>query len=573
MPPLVTPSKSIYQRLFRRPITDRLLDRCEIDHRQYWLLVDLLETLSERNEAVRMGSTKISMAKQILFMALMSSALSIPLVAVDVPSWLYLTVFIGVTWLLLTVILLPELTASVLNPNEATVLASQPVDGRVLLSAKLTHLIQIVAYLVASMNLIPAILGNFLAASDNAIFLNYTATHMFLALGSGGILSLFCCSLFGWLIRILPLQRLQSAATFVQVIPLIIMLLVHLYSKDIVEYSLEASDSGDMNPPTMLWEAVFAWMPRGLSVILGVAFVAVAVLLVVYGLRSLSTKQVVRFANQNRRRSAPQGHRFKRTTFGMWIARSVGGQSGCAGFRFVRSMMFRDWQSWRYLLSVGFYPIIVVIVMAWRYEVQSPFSSDFQSVPIHYVPHAIGWFTISACRIITLGADYKGISALYSMPNSFARQFSIGVFMSLYSLFSIFLNVVAIAVISWSWILQDAIVFFLLSVAIDSLYFSIGILFIDGIPFGKKIDPDRISLPLVVGFGILLGGMALAGIQSWVLRSSMTVIPVTLILGIVATLVARSAVSDFASRMSEHLELAASGLLDRLGGGLLDLRK
>ena len=48
--------RSIGRQFFRGTAFAVLLKRCGIEPRQYWILVDLFQTLSKRQEVVRMGS-------------------------------------------------------------------------------------------------------------------------------------------------------------------------------------------------------------------------------------------------------------------------------------------------------------------------------------------------------------------------------------------------------------------------------------------------------------------------------------------------------------------------------------
>ena len=81
---------------------------------------------------------------------------------------------------------MPETANSLVNPVEGMILAHQPVNGATYTSAKLTHLLRIVFYIVLGMNGVPALLGTLLEGA--AWF--YAPLHLTAAFASSIVLAL-----------------------------------------------------------------------------------------------------------------------------------------------------------------------------------------------------------------------------------------------------------------------------------------------------------------------------------------------------------------------------------------------
>ncbi len=109
-----------------------------------------------------MGSHDYSMRYFVLIMFVVSAAVSLALAADGVSPGIFCFALIGLTLFQLSVVLLPEVAENLVNPVEGLVLAHQPVNGATWSGAKLTHLVKLVVYVVAGMNILPAGVGVFL---------------------------------------------------------------------------------------------------------------------------------------------------------------------------------------------------------------------------------------------------------------------------------------------------------------------------------------------------------------------------------------------------------------------------
>ena len=157
----MTDFRSVGARFFRGTAFASVLERCRIEPHQYWILVDLFETLSKRQELVRMGSHDQSMRSLTLIWFLLSGLISLAMAVSGASPGIYLLVFVGLTVFQLGMLLVSEVAESLVNPVEGLILAHQPVNGATWLGARLTHLLRIVVYVVAAVNGVPAIVRYF----------------------------------------------------------------------------------------------------------------------------------------------------------------------------------------------------------------------------------------------------------------------------------------------------------------------------------------------------------------------------------------------------------------------------
>ena len=208
------------QVVFRGTAFAALLERCGIEPHRYWILVDLFQTLSKRQEVIRMGSHNQSLRSVVILWFFLSQRHQPVDGSERCPLWR----------------LPPRLCRSHYfsarrsfdlrgrrksgESCRGLILAHQPVNGATWSGAKLTHLIKIVVYIVASVNGVPALVGIFLHHHNGVPPVVYFPVHIVIALGAGLVVALLCCSLFGWLVRFIPARRLKAAAAMAQVLPM-----------------------------------------------------------------------------------------------------------------------------------------------------------------------------------------------------------------------------------------------------------------------------------------------------------------------------------------------------------------
>ena len=546
---------SIARRCFRGRAFTRLLEGCGIEPRRYWLLVDLFQTLGNRGEVARMGNQDYSMRFLVILWFFMASLISLVMAVAGASPGYYLLVFLGLTVFQLSILLIPEAAENLVNPVEGLILAHQPVNGATWSGAKLSHLIKAVVYVVAGINGVPALVGLFLPHGEGIHWLVYPLAHLMIALGVGMVAALLCCSLFGWLIRFVPVRRLKAAAGMAQVVPMLFLFGFQVLTRswrDLVDRA------GSVELPQG-WLAAADALPGGFPALLGVAGGAVGLVVIFQGLRALSADHLIRVSGLMHSGSRIRRLKRRGSQVGPWVARFAGGQASRAGFEYLRCMMLRDWQ---FLRNAA--PIIPMVILPFGFllsagGLSSPFGPGF--APIHLLPHLLGLAIILTCKFLAYGNDFKGIAWFFIAPDSSFRPFAGGIHAALWLLLAAVPNLLSLPVLTWFWAVQEAVLFIVFSTAVASLYLGVGLRLIDGVPFGKQAPPTRSA----VGLGLMLvffmaAGIAV-GIQHLLFRSWAAVALVTLVVGVGARFLTRAVLDDYAARIRLQLKLAASGSL------------
>ena len=548
--------RSLGRRLLHGPAFTGLLERCGIDVRRFWLLVDLFETLGARQEVVTMGND-YSMRGLMNIWFILSALGSVVAVAVGAAPGVYLAVFLGLTVFQLGVLLFPEIAESLVNPVDGLILAHQPVDGATWSGAKLAHLTKIVAYTVTGLNAVPALVGLTLPHDDAALRLVYPPLHFLVALGVGLVFALLCCSVFGWLVRIVPVRRLKAAAAMVQILPM--LAIFGFNARDLLRETVAGWTAGIEVPAS--WLAAVETVPGGPATMLVGAGVVVAAVAVVFGLRAFSRDHLIRVAGLM---SAGGGRRRRRWSWanpGPWMAGLTGGQAGRAGFEYVRAVMTRDWQFRRNMAQILPGPIVGFIALLLVGRDASPFGPDFAFA--HFLPHLFGLTAIFACAFLAYGNDHKGIWCFAVAPDSASLPFARGIHAALSLLLVAVPHAVWLLLLAWPWGVRDAVLFVAFSTAVAFLYLGVSLRLIDGVPFGKQTPPARgATLMMLMIVYPVAAGIAI-GIQYVLFRSTAAVAVVTLLVGLGTYFLTRLTLADFAVRILASLHPAAPGSMFR----------
>ncbi len=552
----MTGFRSLGRRLLHGPAFTGMLVRCGIDVPRFWLLVDLFETLGARQEVVAMGND-YSMRGLMSIWFILSAIASVLAAAVGAAPGVYLAGFLALTVFQLGVLLLPEIAESLVNPVDGLILAHQPVDGATWSGAKLAHLTKIVAYAVTGLNAVPAFVGLVLPHDDGALRLAYPPLHFLIALGVGLVFALLCCSVFGWLVRMVPVRRLKAAAAMVQVLPMLAMFAFHI--RDML-WETAAGWAASIPVPESLLEAGEA-APGGFAAILGAASVAVAAAAVVFGLRAFSRDHLILVAGLMSAGGGRRRRRWRWANPGPWIAGPAGGQAGRAGFEYLRTLMVRDWQFRRNMALNLVGPVVGFVALLVAGRDASPFGPDFAFA--HFLPHLFGLTLIWVCAFLAYGNDHKGTWCFAVAPDSASRPFARGIHAALWLLLIAVPHAGWLLVLAWSWNVPHAVLFTAFSAAVASLYLGACLRLIDGVPFGKQTPPTRSSALIGLMFLYLVGVSIAIGFQYVLFRSVAAVAVVTLAAGLGAYLVTRLTLADFASRILAGLHPAAPGSMFR----------
>ena len=478
--------RAFARRLLRGPASTALLERCGIDVRRFQLLVDLFETLGARQEVAGM-SNDYSMRGLLNIWFALSAIASVPLVLMVAgtgsPTGFYLAVFLGFTAFQLSTLLFPEIAESLVNPVDGLILAHQPVDGATWSAAKAAHLTKIVAYAVTGLNAVPALVGIALPHDGTALRLVYPLLHFLVALVVGMVFALLCCSVFGWLVRLVPVRRLKAAAAMVQGLPVLAWLAFN--ARDVIGETVSGWTAAIGSPAG--WPAAVETVPGGPAAMLGAAGVAVIPAAVVLGLRAFSRDHLIRAAGLMSAGVGGRRRRWRWTNPGRWIGAWTGGQGGRAGFEYVRAMMLRDWQFRRSLAQVLPGPILgFVMVLAGGRDV-SPFGPDFAYA--HFLPHLFGITIAFVCMVLAYGNDHKGAWCFAVGPATGRLPLARGVHAALWVPLIVLPHAGLLGLLAWSWGARDAALFVAFSAAVALLYLGAGLKLIDGVPFGKQWSP------------------------------------------------------------------------------------
>ncbi len=544
--------RAFFRRLFHGPAFTALLERCGIDVRRFWLLADLFETLGARQEVVGMDDYSMRGLMNIWFV--LSAGISVLAVATGAQPDLYLAGFLALTVLQLGVLLLPEIAESLVNPVDGLILAHQPVDGATWSAAKLAHLTRIVVNTVTGLNAVPALVGLALPHDDGSSRLVYPLLHFLLGLGVGLVFALLCCSLFGWLVRIVPIRRLKAAAAMVQGLPM--LAIYGFYVRDAL-WEVVSGWIAWFEIPAGRLAAVAGTVPGGPATVFGAVSLVLATVAGVVGLRAFSRDHLIRVAGLMSAGGGRRRRRWRWSNPGPLMAGLAGGQAGRAGFEYVRAAIVRDWQFRRNMaLNLGAPAAVFLFVLVFGRDV-SPFGPDFAIA--HLLPHLFGMTAIYVCLFLAYGNDYKGIWCFAIAPDSAWGPFARGIHATLWLLLVVAPHAGWLLLLAWSWGTRDAVLFIAFSAAVATFYLGVGLRLIDGVPFGKQTPPTRSAKLMMVMLGYMIAMVVATAIQYMLFRSVAAVVVVTLVVGLGAYLVTRWTLTGFSARMLAGLRPATPG--------------
>lgn len=519
---LAAPSKFL-----RGRAVSGLLHSLGIDAKRFWVLTDLYGLLGERGEILdQLGANGVALKAVALIYAVLFSIMGLLLAMSPLTPWVYSLVLLAMTAFFMLSILLSEAGNSLFNPAESLILAHHPVNGATFTAAKLTHLARIVLVLVPAMDAGPALAGLLVAGAK----WSFPIVHMLAALAAGLISALLCCAVYGWLLRLVPARRLRAAGQLCGTVPLLGM---------------------------MLWQqvrphlpAIGAWLPAPPRMLAVPAALAV-VLIVVFGIRSLSADYLIRVTEIAHAGPAVAG-RWRRSRTGWLVSRLFGGQPARAGFEFTGKMMRRDFQFRRQGVQILIFVLTgmaPLLLQAWRAD---PFSSRFSTA--HLVPHILGFGLLATANLLPYGNDFKGAWIFLLPPAGVFGPFARGIFAALWIQIAVLPNTLLLFLFSWTWGPRHAVLFCGFSLAMTSFYLALVFRLIDGAPFSNQWDPRRQSelLPQMVAGGIIAAVTVL--LQYFVVfRTEPLAAGVAAALGLAAYLVTRSSVAALESAITTDL--------------------
>jgi len=528
--------KAAAQRRLRGPVFSAGLRSLGVDPKRYWLLMDLFHKLGAREEI--QGSSdrrKIELRVSAFISFVVSGVIAVAAAWFGAPAWGVIAVALSLTAFVLIPTMLSEAANSLVHPEEGLALAHYPINGATYTSAKLSRLLFIVTHLVLAWNLAPAALTPFMNGGRWWM----PALYLAAAFALGILIGLFCCGIFGVLMRFVPPRRMKSAAQLVQALPFVIFMLAGLSGRETV-----------MNIRNWLSEhARFAAaIPPWLFVAAALASAGAAT---IFGVRSLSADYLIRASSMVHGRADVRTRR-RRPFLGLVVRAAFGGQASRAGFDYTRRMMARDWQFRRQLLEL--LPLAFPLAAAFGAVEASPFSASFSSA--HIMPHALGFIVYMICLLAAFGTDYRGVWLFQLVSKSGLSRFARGVHAAFWMTLVIAPHALLLPVFAWLWGASDAASFALYSATVTTMYLAAGLRRIHGVPFGKQVNPVRpaaASLGIVGLAAFAITALIAVGIQYVVFRSRLLVHATTLLAGLAAFLWTRSSLGAFELQVRHHL--------------------
>jgi len=529
-----------------------------IDPRQYSLLLDLFSLLSDRMEF--MGTT-VGLNRAAGWYFAMSLFFSVG--AFIIPSLSgYLFLMIGYSMLFMLCVLWMDAGNSILNPDEASVLAHQPISGATYVAAKLTHLLSLVVILIPALNLVPAVAGLYLRESRWF----YPLTHLMAAYVAGLFVAFFVCAIYGWCFRYIAPAKLKNAALWLQLVVFPLMaigntILMHANSAPVVARRVLGSS-------WMPWRwfvalglagqaqyAGFSAWEAGAACLFTAAFIAL-------GLRAFKADYLINVSTLIQGSAASVVRRPQVSWLNPLVRSITGSPSGYGAFSFVNTMLLRDWNLRRQalpLVAIYFGSPLFLVIGNIR---NSPFfSGDFTLKNfslMHILPHLLGIGLAVLCPLLSYTAEPVGASMFVPLPLGRLRPFVGGVCLSLWVPMGI-IHLLLLGPCIWFWGAVQGILFVGFSLALVSLYLSLAVLLVDGFPFANAFRPSSgAELPV-----LMLGGMVPAlifGIFQWIIfRNTLLVLAAAVVLALLSAAVSRSSLGRFEKKARANLAVMGFG--------------
>ncbi|HYK90376.1 MAG TPA: hypothetical protein VE398_16495 [Acidobacteriota bacterium] len=553
--------RNLRDRLLESGTVQKLCQGMGIDSHQYRLLLGLFGTLGGRLEV--MGST-MGLGRVAGFY--LGSSLLMSLIALGNPALqTYLLFMLGYSMFAMLLILLQDAAESIMNPDEASVLAHQPINGATYVAAKLTHLLTVVAVIIPSLNLIPAVAGLYLRESHWF----YPLTHLVAAYCAGLFVAFLVCGIYGWILLYISPAKSKSAALWLQLavvlaLPLIGIAQMLFKSKALAYTAARVLDS--------------SWMPWRWFVALGLmgqaeysgyyAWEAVAACLltsalIAFGLRGFRADYLVRVSTLIQGSAASIDRHPRRSGLSALVRKLTGAPSGFGAFKFTSIMFRRDWNFRRQAFpAIAMFLVYALAAVIAGIRV-SPFASGRFSIrdfsPMHGFPHCLGVALAAACTMLCYTAEPQGSSMFISLPLGPVRAFVRGIYLSLWMPFVGATHLMILCPCIWFWGLAHGVLFIIFSTALVSFYLGLTLFIVEGLPFANVFKTSMGSTtPMVILIG-LIPVFLFAIIQWLVFRSMALVLGATVLMAILAFVIAHFSLGKLEKEISSNLQLLGLG--------------
>jgi hypothetical protein len=542
--------------LVTSPPVATVLKAVGVEPVQYALLVDLFAKLSDRQE-FEAGNARISLRITVGIFAAISAFINLIIAFGPKPAirGYVLGNFVFTTFLLLMVLTIESINVF-LNPVEASVLAHQPIRDRSYFAAKFTYLGTVVAYVVFPINIVPALAGLNLRGASWLHPLTYLVAVYLL----GVFIALIGCGVLGLLFRVFPAAKVKNAVLWVQIGFFVFMGTGPRVLAAFGGVTGNINVAGSAALPLNWFVFLAAPSQGGMSALISwpalfSAFGCAA--FIVFGIRSISQGYLTRV--HILLRSSPSRKKIRGGWFGGVVRMITGKPSGRAAFSFVSGMVRTDWQFRRTvyppLIQLMLLPLIGLLRSGFGI---SPFSPGRPTMA-HILPHIGGLLGLLCCSAITVSNQHRAAWIFLTFPYDGIRSFVRGVFWSLWLPTSIVALVFA-PFLAWRWGIADAALFTAYCMAVGSMYLSIELFLVDGLPFANPPESLKGSMTAPLILAALLGALILVGLQwLFIFQSRFVTAGAVLVFAGSAYVVAQSSLRYLETNVMNNLHRIAAG--------------
>ncbi|MBZ5499509.1 MAG: hypothetical protein LAP85_24180 [Acidobacteriia bacterium] len=537
-------------RILEHTTVRRLLERAGIQARQYCLLIDLFDTLAGRYE-LRGAITTIGLGIMVGFCVFMS--LFPCLIVLSHPSLATYILFpMGLTVFQLFVIVMGDAANSLLNPQEASVLAHMPIGGLTYAAAKASHLILVVFLIVTASNALPALAGLLLPGARWF----FPLTLMLASYLAGFFLAFVICGGYGWLYHFVAPERLKGVAMGIQVS---LFALVPMLG-GAAGSAISTLRKAHLQPAHWAWFppnwfvsiALLGHAAPGFHIWMAILAAAVTGLLIALGLRSFGFEYLARATMlvQGHARAADARPRTG------WIRRLVrsasGSPAGTGACAFTGIMLRRDWNLKRQALPMVVTPIIAMCFIGFTQIGVSPFAPG-RFAPLHALPHALAFMLLYPIALLSQTDQPQGAAVFLTLPFRNMGAFTRGVYCSLWLPCIGIAHLLLMFPAIWFWGWRDALLFVIFSTAMASLYLSAEFFLMDGLPFA---NPVRVSAQADLTPVMLISApcaAVLAFLQWLIFRSHTAAFIATVAVALLALVLTRFSLRHMAKEFRANL--------------------
>jgi hypothetical protein len=544
-------SHKVINKLLTHPLLARLLRSIGVDPIQYALLVDLFRKLSDRQE-FEAGNGRTSLRVAVGLFATISAFVNLVVAFGPKPAIrdYVLGNFAFATFLLFMVLTIESINVF-LNPVEASVLAHQPIRDRAYFAAKFTYLGMVVANVVFPISIVPALAGLNLRGASWLHPLTYLVAVYLL----GVFIAVIGCGLLGFLFRVFPAAKVKNAVLWVQIFlfgilgpgarVLAVFRGVNTRSTALplnwFVFFAAPSESGLR--ALISWPALFSAM--GCAVFM------------LFGIRSISKGYLTRV--HTLLRSSPSRRKVRGAWFGGVIQLITGRPTGRAAFAFVFGMVRTDWQFRRTvyppLFQFTFLPLLGLLRTGFGI---SPFEPGRPTMA-HVLPHLSGILGLLFCSAISVSNQHRAAWIFLTFPHHGIRSFVRGVFWSLWLPMSI-VPLLFVPFLAWRWGVADAALFAAYCLAVGSMYLSIELLLIDGLPFANPPENLKASLTGPLILVAIVGALIVIGLQwIFIFQSRFVTAGAVLVFAGAAYVVSQTSLRYLQTNVMHNLHRIASG--------------